>query len=438
MVWVLALDLLAQRATQRQRPFTVEGHGVSTLAVAEAAAITKAVWALAIERLGVDERTARGAAFTLSIYRDRTDYEAAGERTGLSLHKTSPAFASSRHDAAYCHVLDTSPLGGLGPLTRGLVAHEAFHVVVYKVIERGVFLPSWYVEGLSLWCEGEMAERMGWCAAKARTAGEVDYVRRAQALLEADAWPSAESILHEPLGQLGALQRYAVYRMVALWQLDDRARFDALWEVARTHGGFPSAEKAMADALRLATAERDLDAVDRELRAWVAARSCAVDRALAQSRGGAEGDRGGAVQWMGGMEAARWGVSARVVVPEGAGNRADVVLGARPDGAALRVSVHPGLGVRVLGRGPAVDGRHDDWGVVDEWRDELGRTACGEPIELELAVRKGRLDVKIQGRRVLRVESDVWASHGRDGLEGVWGLGGIAPGAPEWQRIRFP
>ena len=206
---------LIKRAGPHFRVLCHFDDGASADAALETA---EAIWPLASKMYGLTDAPL-DPPLDVHLYRRTADYLAAEHDIGVGTFDRNLAFSSYETRSSYVAVqpdLTDDALADVGitAQTRHLIAHEAAHLVRYRVSPGLRSHPGWISDGAAIWIEEETLAAHGWSAG----GGEDPYIAsdmiRAQRLLAGGHLPSATSIVRDQTGDMEMYDRYAVRKLL--------------------------------------------------------------------------------------------------------------------------------------------------------------------------------------------------------------------------------
>jgi hypothetical protein len=408
-------------------------------ACADAALETaEATWPLASELYGLPPGPL-DTLFDVHLYRNAAEYLATEREVGLGDFDKNLAFSSFETRSAYVAVqpdLGDEALAavGLTAQTRHLVAHEAAHLVRYRVSPGFRSHPGWLADGAAKWIAEETLAARGWSAGGAEDPYVATEMVRAQRLVAGGHLPSASALLRDETKGMEFYDRYAVRKLLfrRLITRNDAPAFRAALAKALALPDGPDYAKRFLETVTAPYQAEGLAGLDLDYEQYVRSQTPAweeVFRGLATA-----GDAwvqtafadNNAIAWrtapVGG---AAYELRAEIEILPSAGKRQMNLLLGRHAGGFVSVTFVAGYGADVLAYS-AADGKWETLASAPTKAVQLWRR-----VPVRVSVDGSKLTLRIDGTDVATVDLKDRP------MSGAWGLGVQAGGAGVWRRVKL-
>ena len=377
--------------------------------------------------------------YRINLYATLEDYQAQDKKLNGGRFADSGGFSHPETGEAYLHV---QPRPGVPLLdrTRGLIRHEAFHLMGYRHAARMGNAPAWLGEGL---CEraAEEADRVAGGDPLEATVKFGDAVARVHSMIEQKRFISLDTVLMEDLSadksalvrSLWYSESWLLVKFLAERKPADWKNFQARF---RQEGEAPASEMPAAVKKQLLeTLSIKVDDLEKEWLAWIGGLKPAPWWRVAGdwrlTKDGVEGaafpEQSAYLMSSGTLKAKRYRIRAEAQVMNGGTGQVDLVImpsGEDHDAANLvKLTVSRTRAASVLTR------RKGEWTNVSK-RDVDEKLVSAD--------RWIRLELEVDGRKVrLSVNGDTVVEHtftdAVDELHDVrWGVGNYN----SWTKFR--
>lgn len=404
----------------------------------EALRQVEAAWKLGAELYGLPT-TRLKEPLEVHLYRDAADYEAAERKLTGGRFRRNLAFAHhatrSAHVALQPYVSrETLAAVGLPYLTRSLLLHEAAHLIRYHAMANYRSHPHWLADGAAMWLKHRVLTRTGAGSGEDAEPLSATDVVRVQRLLEGGGLPPVAGILADDIDGLPFYSRYATRWLFFRYLRENHARqlTSFLGEARRLRQG-PAFTRQLTALLEGELGARRFAALDAGFRHYLRSLEPQWEEVLRSLSGAPERrvsaafPQSNAVAWrVRPVGRVPYVLEGTVEILPNTERQLNVLLDRTPAGF-LCVALRADFGVTLF----------DYESARSRWHRRATRRhplAPNRPFRVRVEVKRGRVDVAIDGQRLLG------ADFPERGLDGPWGLGALAGSAGIWKGfgLRLP
>lgn len=429
LLLLVVTPAVAQEAVAEGAHFRVALHFDANGLEKETLGQVEALWSRAADLYGLAKSPLR-QRLQVHLYRDTVDYEVAEEKLTGGAFRRNLAFAhfdtQSAHVAMQPHVSDEAlAVTGLPHLTRSLLLHEAAHLIRFHAMPNYRSHPDWLADGAAMWLKRRVLA--AGANKDAEPLSSTDVVR-VQRLLDAGRLPSVEAILADQVGALEFYSRYAT-RWLFFRYLEKKhgTQLKKVLREARRLAAGPALGRNITALLSKRLGQESFAALDDGFRRYV--RSLAPEwEEVLRSLHGNEAKRvsiafpdSNAVAWLvSPVGKLPYALEGTVEILPNTERQLNVLLD-RSDKGFLCVALNADFGVTLFEYESAGSKWHRRGSV------RHGALKPKRPFRVRVEVSKGRVDVAIDGKRLLG------ADFPDRRLDGAWGLGALAGSAGIWR-----
>jgi hypothetical protein len=398
----------------------------------EALRQVEAVWKLGAELYGVAQDRRR-EPLDVHVYRTEADYEAEEHKLTGGAFRRNLAFAHhatrSAHVALQPYVSDrTLAAVGLPYLTRSLLLHEATHLIRYHAMANYRSHPNWLADGAAMWLKHRVLAGSEAGAGEDKEPLSSTYVVRTRRLFEAGTLPSVKRILADDLEDLPFYTRYATRWLFFRYLQENHARpIRKTLREARRLRESPAFGQELTTLLAGALGKKRFASLDDGFRHYLRSLEPEWEEVL-RSLSGSEQRRvstafpqSNAVAWrVEPVGELPYALEGTVTILPNTERQLNILLDRSEDGFVC-VALNADHGVTLF----EYESARSKWHRRGARRHAA--VAVNRPFRVRVEVRKGRVDVLIDGKQLLGVDLPDRR------LDGAWGLGGLAGSAGIWR-----
>ncbi|MHC4970944.1 MAG: hypothetical protein ACYTG3_01290 [Planctomycetota bacterium] len=398
----------------------------------------EAIWKLGADLYGLSNGRLR-RPLDVHLYRDAAAYEVAEAKLTRGAFRRNLAFA--HHETRSAHVALQPPMNdrtlaavGLPYLTRSLLLHEAAHLVRYHAMANYRSHPHWLADGAAMWLKHRVLAESGTGSGEDAEPLSATYVVRIRRLLDAGRLPSVTRLLADEIDDLPFYTRYGTRWLFFRYLQEHHARKVRrfLREVRRLGGG-PGFGREVTALLSRELGKRRFAALDDGFHHYLRSLEPEWEEVLRSLSGNptrcvsAAFPQSNAVAWqVAPVGKPAYVLEGTVEILPNTERQLNVLLD-RSEKGFVCVALNADHGVTLF----EYEAARSQWHRRGAQRHAL---ALHKPFRVRVEVRKGRVDVSIDGRRLLGADFPART------LDGAWGLGALAGSAGIWRGfgLRLP
>lgn len=390
-------------------------------------------WKLGAELYGLPS-TRPNELMEVHLYRNAADYEAAEQKLTGGAFRRNLAFAHhatrSAHVALQPYVSkETLAAVGLPYLTRSLLLHEATHLLRYHALSNYRSHPHWLADGAAMWLKHRVLTTSGAGCGEDAEPLSATAVVRIRRLLDAGSLPSVSRILADDIDDLPFYARYATRWLFFRYLQENHAQQIArVLRQARRLAEGPAFNRQLTALLCEELGKERFAALDEAFRHYLRSLEPQWEEVLRSLSGNRKKrvstafPQSNAVAWRT-KPAGRlpYVLEGTVEILPNTERQLNVLLD-RSGAGFLCVALNADFGVTLF----------DYESANSKWHRRAARRhplAPNRPFRVRVEVKQGRVDVAIDGQKLLG------ADFPERRLDGPWGLGALAGSAGIWREF---